>query len=532
MVIKKPYAFLIKHFRALHLILFGCLLYLFTQMNDLHNFFATLQKTATYTYVGTDAYVNDVVYFFSFIGLLVSGIIYWLFKVKKKPSTLYLLMIIYFIAYSIVTWYLYIQLGVLKIKIVNVDDLILYKDIAFLVIAPSYVLLFLTLLRGVGFNVKQFNFSKDISELEIADMDSSEVEVLVGKNNYIYLRTLRRSIREFKYYVLENKYIISMVGAIILGLFIFTGFVYYQKYEKKLSESESTNVDGITYTVNSSYVTAYDDKGNLIKKGSKYVVINMKLFNSSPDSRVVDFSKIHLANNSLSYFPLQTKNSKFYDLGIPYIKGEIIPSGKEITRLFVFEIPDSVKTKSFVFKVQYEIENTLDDIVGRYKNFNVSVRDIDTKEKVINKKIGTNISSNILGINKVNFKILDYSLQDIYNNKYVVCKTVDDCRVLSSIIKTSDTSLYTMLVINYEGDLYDNSNITYKYNTFNKLLSNYATISYVKNGKTISVPLELTTDDEVKNMVFLKVDRKILESPRITFNLNFRNIRYEVILKN
>ena len=91
-----------------------------------------------------------------------------------------------------------------------------YSDISLLLPLGQYYFIVIALLRGIGFNIKQFNFSKDIKDLEISEEDSEEIEVNLSSNVYKYKRFGRRRLRELRYYFFENKYWILL----ILGVFV------------------------------------------------------------------------------------------------------------------------------------------------------------------------------------------------------------------------------------------------------------------------------------------------------------------------
>ena len=205
MVLRKPYAFIIKHFKLLHLALLACLIFILITMNDINNLFENFQRANTLMYAGADVYVNNVVYLFLLVIIGLAGVIFWILRFKKKPTTLYLLLIIYGVALVPVYAYLFSLLTSMIDNLTNLDTIILAKDISMIATWPSYVFIAICFIRGIGFNLKQFNFSKDLKELQIDEKDNEEVEVTFGQNNYKYLRFIRRTIRECKYYILENK---------------------------------------------------------------------------------------------------------------------------------------------------------------------------------------------------------------------------------------------------------------------------------------------------------------------------------------
>ncbi len=238
MILKKPYAFIIKHFRLIHLMMLACLAYLLMIARDINKLFASLQASSTFIYAGAEAYINKSVYYILFIFLFLSGVVFWLLREKKKPTKLYLFLILYGIVEIFLFYYEFNLLAVLQENVLESDQLILGRDISTICLLPNYILMCICFIRGIGFNLKQFNFSKDVEELEIADVDSAEFEVLIGQNNYKYFRLARRTIREIKYYILENKFAISVFGGILALFFTGYGIYYYNTYLKKTNKEE------------------------------------------------------------------------------------------------------------------------------------------------------------------------------------------------------------------------------------------------------------------------------------------------------
>jgi hypothetical protein len=167
-------------------------------------------------YSGASIYVNNIVYVFIVIMLGLTGIVYWLLKEKKKPTMAYLLLLIYLVVLLFVYMYLYPLLTSIIDELTDLDTIIFAKDITMIATLPSYIFIVICFIRGIGFNLKKFNFSKDIKELQIDEKDSEEIELTLGHNNYKYMRFIRRTIREAKYYILENKFAIMCISSLLL----------------------------------------------------------------------------------------------------------------------------------------------------------------------------------------------------------------------------------------------------------------------------------------------------------------------------
>lgn len=531
MILRKPYAFIIKHFRLIHLIMLGSLLFIVYNLNDIYHLFHTLQLSNTTIYTGAYIYIDNLVYYFVFAALAMAAVVLWLLKEKKKPIKLYLFLVIYFILLLVGYSYLFSVLRTIQDEVVSLDTIILAKDIANLMILPGYFGICLCFIRGIGFNIKQFNFSKDIAELQIASQDSEEFEILIGQNNYKYLRTIRRALRETKYYILENKFAFICVGVGIITVFSGFGIYYYNQYLKKLSEEEVTSVNGISYIVNKSYMTELDFKGNEVRKGYKYVVVDMKMHNSTDMDRKLDLKTITLADNELFYYPIMTKNSKFYDLGVPYKEDQIIKSFEDINVTLAFEIPVSVKTKNFTLRVQYKLDASMDKVIARYRNFAINTVMIDSEDSLKNNAVNETINIDTVGKNKFALTINNYQIRDSYTKRYVVCKEDLSCKNISRIIKPTSSTKSTMLVVDFNGIMYDDANFTRTFNTYNKIFANYASVIYKIGNKTYNEPVSIVSMSDVYGKVFIEMDRRIYNAESISLHFDFRNEKFDVALK-
>ena len=532
MILRKPYAFIIKHFRLIHLIMLGCLLFIVYNLNDIYHLFHTLQLSNTTIYTGAYIYVDNLVYYFVLAALAMAGVVLWLLKEKKKPIKLYLFLVIYFILLLIGYSYLFSVLRTIQDEVVTLDTIILTKDIANLMILPGYFGICLCFIRGIGFNIKQFNFSKDIAELQIASQDSEEFEVLIGQNNYKYLRAIRRTLRETKYYILENKFAFICVGVGIVTIFSGFGVYYYNQYLKKLAEEEVTSVNGISYIVNKSFMTQNDFKGKEVRKGYKYVVVDMKVHNSTDSDKKLDLETITLADSQLIYWPILSKNGKFYDLGVPYKDDQIIKAYEDANITLAFEIPSSVKTRNFTLRVQYKLDSSMDKVIARYRNFSINTVMIDSEDTVKANNVNETINIDTVGKNKFALTINSYLLRDSYTNRYVVCKEDLTCKNISRVIKPTSTTKSTMLIVNFNGTMYDDANFTKTFNTYNKVFANYATVIYMIGNKEYKEPVSIVSMSDVDGKVFIEVDRRILNASSISLYFDFRNEKFNVPLKN
>lgn len=530
MIFRKPYAFFIKYFRLINFILTALLLIFMVDLWKLHEAVIKLSSGSTSNYSTLSNFVDFKVYLLIFIIALILIAMIVLLRRKEKPFKDYLFALLYngiLLVYimSVSSMFLSIDESIVEISTMKV-----YRDISLIVIFPLIYFIVRYFLIVIGFNIKKFNFSKDIEELEIADKDSEEFEVLIGQNNYKYFRFIRRTLREIKYYILENKFAISVFASFIMLFFVGYGIYYYNQYMKKMGESEATSVNNITYSVRSSYITSRDFNGNEISDMYKYVVVDMSFYNTGMEAKSLNLDKITLANGDLVYYPILTRNQRFYDLGIPYNEGDMIPPGEVKNATLAFEIPKSVTTKRFSLRVEYELDASGANIISRYRLFDVNARQIDQKKTETKKNINETINTNVVDKNNFNLTVTGYSILDSFDNRYVKCQNINSCLSLSDVIKPSRINTETMLVVDFKGTVYEDANFTKTFNNYNKIFENYCTVSYVLFNKGYSTKAKVVTNSDVDGKVFIVMDRKLVNASEITLYFNFRDNQYEVPL--
>ncbi len=98
MILRKPYAFLIKYFHLIHLILFALILYIGIRSYDIVHFLNGYVASGYYTYSSNLAgsYINFFMYLAIIVIILATLLVYLLMKAKNKPTKLYVLTIAYY----------------------------------------------------------------------------------------------------------------------------------------------------------------------------------------------------------------------------------------------------------------------------------------------------------------------------------------------------------------------------------------------------------------------------------------------------
>ena len=227
MILRKPYAILIKFFKFIHIILFLISIYLMYKFQVMHDFFKSFVKTNVYTHVENmaDVYIGTEMFIVVGIVLAATIAIFYLMRAKEKPVLFYRI----FIAYGALSLVILIVYNNFfnSLESVSYDRLTLsvYRDIIGAVHYVSYIFIVFTFVRGFGFDIKKFSFEKDLRDLNITEEDSEEFEVSFAFDKEKLIESLRREIRLSKYYFKENALTLLIIGGITL---IVGGIIIYR----------------------------------------------------------------------------------------------------------------------------------------------------------------------------------------------------------------------------------------------------------------------------------------------------------------
>ena len=96
MILRKPYAFLIKNFKLIHFILVGLILYLMYRTNIILNFFNEYVASTQVALAGnlTGTLFQSYMFIACFLVVAIAAIMLVTMSIKKKPLFFYILMIL------------------------------------------------------------------------------------------------------------------------------------------------------------------------------------------------------------------------------------------------------------------------------------------------------------------------------------------------------------------------------------------------------------------------------------------------------
>jgi len=257
-ILRKPYALLIKNFKKIHLVLCILMAYLAYESGNILTFFNEYISSGTFTRTSfslSSTYINIYMFAVTVLVAAIALVIYILMRQKKKPKLLYFITIGFYLGLVIFFFQIYNTLGVLEVSTISPRSLRIIRDVTSVICYAQYGLILLMAIRAVGFNIKKFNFGEDLEELEIDVSDNEEFELTVGIDSNEIGRRLRRGRRELKYFIVENFFVLSLIFLIVatsVGIII---FLNKEVYNKIYAQSESFKAGYFVNTINNCYYT-------------------------------------------------------------------------------------------------------------------------------------------------------------------------------------------------------------------------------------------------------------------------------------
>ena len=535
MIIKKPYAFLIKKFRWIHGILFAMLVFLAVKSINIYTFFSDYATNHYYVMSSMLAseYIDLTLFVVTILAVLVSALIYFILSLKNKDRKTYVFLCLYYIILFVYFIYMLSIFQNLQSKSLGIETVRAIRDISVIVSLPQIVFLFIICGRTLGFNLKQFDFKKDLEELQIDTKDYEEVEVEFGKNNYKTARFLRKTLRLTKYFILENKFIVTVLASIIVLATSLAIFVNIKIYNVSYNENVEILANNVYYTVMSSYVTDKDINDNVITKDKKYVLIKIKANNKTTTNYNLYRETFRLELNNTMLIPTFGLDNKFIDVGKTYSPFEI-KSGETKEFIIVFELDNSVNQSEFILKIKNYDYGNFTTLESEYKDINIVPKYIDHDEDYgkLYLPIRLNLEETMLG--KTNIVLNSYEIATTFKEKYEYCIEENNCMINTYIVKPISTGKGNLSVLKLRGrldldeGLYMNKYIT----NLGDLLSYFGKISYRYRGKyktasITKIPTKLKTNE----YSYVEVPSELAEANKIEIILTIRGIKYTLVLK-
>ena len=500
MILRKPYAFFIKHFKLIHLILAVFVFYAIYRTKLLLDFFNEY-SLATINVTGQDLVTPLLPTFFQIIPILIiifATIVLVVMAYKKKPYLFYIITIIIYIYVLIITQVSKGTLNTLYTTLVDVRTIRLIRDLITLAFATQLFSLVIILVRATGFDVKKFDFKSDLKELEINEEDREEVEVQINFDPNKKLRSLRKKIRYLKYSYKENRlffnsiFIVAIVSIVlVIVLSIFSG-------DKIIDQNVYFYGNNFTVSLTDSYLVNTDYKRQIIDEDYYYLLLKLQIKNNTSRTFGLDISTTKVLIDNYVYTPTTKNKSSFFDFGTVYQNENI---GQEFeTKVLVYEIPKELIDEDIIFS--FVDKNTLDKN-GNFASTKVRVEYQDltgiTSRETAKLNEELSFENSILNDYKIN--ITSFDIASSYKLEYNFCIS-NECYPSYEYVKPSITSNYDKVLLRITGSLTKQTNIDNIYDLYD-FIEYFGNLYYVVDGQR-----------KVQNVQFKEVTSKKANQPK------------------
>ena len=228
MILRKPYAFLIKNFKKINILLLALTAFILWKSLDLYGFVKSYVQTGIYNTMldSISNYVNIFTTLSFILVFVVSGILAYLLKYKDKPFLAYILILVNNMVTMAMFMYINYYFTVSISGEFDLTTLMIVRDLMFIVTIPYYPIIFLLVIRSIGIDLKKFGFGEDKDFININEEDREEVEVDVSFDKDKFIRQIKNKIRLAKYFFLEHKFSMSTVTVLVVILAVFNVYKY------------------------------------------------------------------------------------------------------------------------------------------------------------------------------------------------------------------------------------------------------------------------------------------------------------------
>ena len=517
MILRKPYAILIKFFKLIHIILFVLCVYLMFVLKNNYEFLkqcVSYEGISYYQELAGDK-IPTTLFIVAFILLIAGTAILFLMKQKNKPVLYYRVLIIYSIVLFVILILLrnfYSSLKDVKPDLLTISA---YRDCSLFIYIITFYFIGVTFIRGFGFDIRKFSFEQDLKELkglEVTEDDNEEFEVALEFDKDKWISKFRKEKRLLSYYLRENSKILSIISIVIILIGGIWSYLDYTENTKVFKEKEEIEFGNIIYRIDNTYVTNKSKDGTDLKK--QFVIVQFACVSNSGEHQInVHSTKLMIGDKE--YRPNTQIGSYFSDIGTLYVKQFITKDAKRF--IFVFEVDTNLSGDYtlYLFKDLGSNEELI-----KYGKIKLSPKYFlnDINEEI---SMGTNTNLSKSFLNNGNINIKDYEIKSKYIVEYEDCKNKgkdnEKCtQYKKSIFSESGNNILRLS--------YESSDIDIK------SLKSYFNLEYNQNGKTKTVSnKEMIYSFSDKEYIYFEVPSYINSDLEISIILNIRDSIYKFI---
>lgn len=519
-ILRKPYAFLIKYFKLIHIIMTVITFYLIYKSTGILSFLNDYITNNT-SVVGTaiTSRLYHPLMFFSVILIIVMSIVVLIvMKLKEKPVMFYIFNTAVYIFILLIFIFSNNTLGTMEIEIVDIRIVKLFKDMFTAMIILEFISMCLTFVRATGFDVKKFDFVKDLQQLNIEEADNEEFEVDVEVDTDRFMRNLRRKLRHARYVYIENKLIINVALLVVLVFIVFGLYILNKDQDKIYRQNKYFTVSNFTMNVTNSYKTKYDYTGKKISDHYTLVLVELHVKNNIDGSSKLAPARMELNVDGISFYPTTKYADSFFDLGTNYENYDI--TTEEDVYTIIYEVPNHLTNK----KMFYRYVNSMG---GKSAKVTLSTIDLD-KKTTVDAKVGKELVFDEGLLRGSSMKLSSMELNDLFKVEYRFCVEDKECYDSIDNIRPTLDQNYDETLMRLTLDVNFNENYTNDLiSSSNDIVSTFMVIKYRLEGdkkdRTLRPTVRKISNDSDKKHVYLEVNSELKQATNIVLEFQIRN---------
>lgn len=530
MILRKPYAFLIKNFRLIHTILSFCMIYLIYKSYKIYSFFNEFiaSNSLITDYNMSDKLFNLYMFLIPWIIIVILIILLVVMFRKKKPKLFYFINIVIYIATIVIYNYLYNTITYMQTNIISAQNVKLASDIAFIINIVQLIGAVISIIRSLGLDLKKFDFGKDLMELDIDELDDEEFEVNVDIDSNSIKRNFKKRLRYARYIYVENRTIINTVIIVLLATISFVIYININIYNAHYNEKEVFATTDYALSINKSYITRKDSKGaNITKNNTSLLVLEVKI-KPYGKTNAINLAKTEISIKNKVYYPTTKYINSLVDLGETY-DGQTLQNEFE-NYLLVYEIPTTELSNKVIFRYLNGFNIKTSSLKPTYIKVELAPLSLDNNIKTSNISPNELVIMNDKTLGNTTITINSLEINKQFINNYNFCLTKNDCYKSIEYIKPNLNTNYDKALLKVEGyiTLDKNINSTSLRNLYS-VINHFGQIEYIKDGKTYKINnFTRVTPKKYQNssIYYLEIDSSVLEADEVYFIIRVRNYEY------
>lgn len=526
MIIKKPYAFIAKHYKIINLLLLIPTVYLLLQMTEVASFFGNYVAAdySTQEKDLVDIYIPAITLIAPLITAILHIFVWIILTLKKKKNYYHIVSAGYhlFIFLALVLFYtsmLNIEMSALESTFAR-----FLRDTSELCIYPIYLLIAMGAINVIGFNIKTLRLDKH-QDLKVTDEDEEEIEVKVGNDNHDTKRRIVHTIRELKYYVAENKIIIGIIILLIALMVGYRAFLHYQVYNQNIRNNQAFGLDSFALSVKDSYISKVDFRGRVITEDKYYLAVKIGIHNKGEETKL-DKSVFRIVVSGKTIFPSYEKSTRFIDIGTAY-QGEIIKTDQAKDYVFIYELTEKQLKEKYELRILNDIRIKKSKLVASYKKINLRPEYLTKLKKNPTKKVGDKIKLDSTTLKGTSYRLNKVRIESHYNYTYEVCETPRNCYTNQDTIVPTGGKV---LMVVDDNITYDETSAYYEFLDKN-FYEDFITLEYtfdIKSGKNAGTVTQIgnvvdITPAALEGVRVYEVPTNVMNSYKLNLILMIRN---------